>query len=421
MTMSFPVGRRHVLISFILLFFGLSATCQTTQNPAIGQEKITFNDAITDSRVIYLDDSRVAQAQAFQTVYLANNTDYIAKPLFDFHDACNSSTTFDNLQHWNGNGVNTIAGIKSRTKVALVKRGGNCSWATKVRTVTQLSTTYQLQVDILVLYDNESYPSTVMPGYTLLPATGITTKPVYSSTQLPAQVNISNMIDNDITAYYQRHQAIVENQPSQIYYVTNDYGLSLLSILQNQCFNTTSSATNYGPASYLFLVPLLDDFDWSRTMGNSNPNYVSWLIAVVTFFVIAVLGLLLFFRWWRIRQRREEREYNAMLEERNLIAMQRRKLNPLPVVIVNSYPIQEYHANAIKNTTCAICLDEFEENQPDIRVLPCEHGFCVLCIGKVISSGLMNAGKTDLFYGDKSLAYPKIHSLSYLQIQLFTY
>jgi type II secretory pathway pseudopilin PulG len=103
--------------------------------------------------------------------------------------------------------------------------------------------------------------------------------------------------------------------------------------------------------------------------------------------IIAVLGLLLFFRWWRRRQRQEEREYNTMLEERNLIAMQRRKLKPLPVSIVNSYPIQEYNSDTIKNTTCAICLDEFEENQPDIRLLPCGHGFCVLCIGKSFGKG----------------------------------
>lgn len=30
---------------------------------------------------------------------------------------------------------------------------------------------------------------------------------------------------------------------------------------------------------------------------------------------------------------------------------------------------------------CAICLDDFLLGKNDVRVLPCAHGFCVLCIG----------------------------------------
>ncbi|ORZ04627.1 hypothetical protein BCR42DRAFT_185910 [Absidia repens] len=395
--MAFLFGRHYVLLLCLLycLFISL-VTTQTLQNPAFGEELINFSGPNGDTRTTDPSDFRVAQAQAFQTVYLANNTSYKVKPLFDFKDACNQSTTLDDLQRWNHNGLNTLSGIQARTKIALVERGGNCTWSDKVRTVTQLSTSLRLSVNVMLIYDNQSYPT--LPKYTLLPATGITTVPAYPSSQLPPQVNISLMDDNDISSSQLNTSSsdIVPNQPTEIYYISNELGLDLLSILQD-CFDSTTPESNGAPSNYLFLVPVLRSFDWTKTVSSNKgtPNYLSWVIALAAFFLLAVFSLFIFFRWWRRRQRREDMEYNAMLEERNLIAMQRRKLKPLPVDIVNSYPIQNYHADVIKNATCAICLDEFEENQPDIRVLPCSHGFCVLCIGK-------------------SMVDSKIHSLSYL-------
>lgn len=34
-----------------------------------------------------------------------------------------------------------------------------------------------------------------------------------------------------------------------------------------------------------------------------------------------------------------------------------------------------------KNTVCAICIEELSPTSK-IRILPCDHGFCVTCIGK---------------------------------------
>lgn len=112
-------------------------------------------------------------------------------------------------------------------------------------------------------------------------------------------------------------------------------------------------------------------------------KYRKYSFSFFSFFCIASFGLFLFFRWWRIRQRNEDREYNIILEEHHLRMLNQRKVNPLPVTIVNSYPIQNYNPEVIKNSSCAICLEDYEENQSDIRLLPCNHGFCVLCIGKV--------------------------------------
>ena len=65
--------------------------------------------------------------------------------------------------------------------------------------------------------------------------------------------------------------------------------------------------------------------------------------------------------------------------------------DPLPVDIVNSLPIDKYSEELIKNTNCAVCLEDFMPGKDDIRILPCGHGFCVLCIGKhaiVLNNGM---------------------------------
>lgn len=58
------------------------------------------------------------------------------------------------------------------------------------------------------------------------------------------------------------------------------------------------------------------------------------------------------------------------------------QLDPLPVDIVNKLPIEVYSPDIIKNENCAVCLEDFVPGKSDIRILPCGHGFCVLCIGK---------------------------------------
>lgn len=65
------------------------------------------------------------------------------------------------------------------------------------------------------------------------------------------------------------------------------------------------------------------------------------------------------------------------------IAMRNRhpKVHPLPVDILNTYPVETYSPEKIKNNSCAICLDDFTTDKNTVRVLPCRHGFCTGCIG----------------------------------------
>lgn len=135
----------------------------------------------------------------------------------------------------------------------------------------------------MLIYDNQSIAasSPPLPGYHLSPATGTTSPLSYSSPQVPSIYNISQMNDNDIT-----DQAVLPNQPNEIYFISNDYGLDLLEAL-NSTYNTVIPNTKNAPSVYVFLVPLLMSFSWGATTGvNSSPNYLSWVIALASLFFI---------------------------------------------------------------------------------------------------------------------------------------
>lgn len=62
----------------------------------------------------------------------------------------------------------------------------------------------------------------------------------------------------------------------------------------------------------------------------------------------------------------------------------------IPIEKLNSLcPIQsaEQVLPSMKNTVCAICLDDFKP-ACQLRLLPCHHGFCVGCIGKYLKKRL---------------------------------
>lgn len=135
----------------------------------------------------------------------------------------------------------------------------------------------------MLIYDNQSITasSPPLPGYLLSPATGTTSPLPYSSTQVPSIYNISQMDDNDI-----KNQAVLLNQPDEIYFVSNDYGLDLLAALEST-YSTATPNTKNAPSVYVFLVPLLMSFHWGATTGaNSSPNYLSWVIALASLFFI---------------------------------------------------------------------------------------------------------------------------------------
>lgn len=97
-------------------------------------------------------------------------------------------------------------------------------------------------------------------------------------------------------------------------------------------------------------------------------------------------------RWWRIRRLRDQMVQRGDLEPGIALRNRQPKVHPLPVDILNTYPVELYNQEKIKNNSCAICLDDFVPDKNTVRVLPCRHGFCTGCIGKLF----INATKFDM-------------------------
>jgi hypothetical protein len=96
-----------------------------------------------------------------------------------------------------------------------------------------------------------------------------------------------------------------------------------------------------------------------------------------------ILGVI-FLRWWKLRKmrRRISARNEQVVYSDHILRSRVNQIDPLPVNLVNALPIIYYTADRVKNGNCAICLDDYVENKSQLRMLPCGHGFCVLCIGK---------------------------------------
>ncbi|KAI8993221.1 hypothetical protein BDB01DRAFT_841320 [Pilobolus umbonatus] len=175
------------------------------------------------------------------------------------------------------------------------------------------------------------------------------------------------MKDNDID----------ESISTTVYFIPNAYGTYLISKL-----NATYNESNPNSRSYTVITPYLDEYKWDYRANidnffSSGRGYLAYIIALAAIFLIAMI----FLRWWRIRRIRDGLNNGDFDGSNNTFNMQRvNRLDPLPVDVVNSLPIEKYSEDLITNVNCAICLEDYVPGKNDIRILPCHHGFCVLCI-----------------------------------------
>jgi len=162
-----------------------------------------------------------------------------------------------------------------------------------------------------------------------------------------------------------------------VYFASNAYGTSLL-----QKVNAANAASVTDNKEVWLFRPILYPTCWTNcpdaltTMLAASKGYLSYIIGLAAIFLIAAIVL----RWWRMRRFREQMARRGDLEHGVALRNRTTKVHPLPVDILNTYPVQSYDPSVVKNGSCAICLDDFTPDKTNIRVLPCGHGFCTGCI-----------------------------------------
>lgn len=313
----------------------------------------------------------------------------------DYSTSCNSSnTTVEQLSTLNHDNLGFYSTIRDKSIVAVVERGG-CNWSEKVYMARSLSSAMNLSLATIVISDNETVASANYQPYETISSSQkfIFTDP------LPANRNASQMKDNDLQSTFG-----TTTPPTSIYFIPKSYGDHLRTVIANNTTNVGNDTRTVLQLCFIF-TPY-----WVSSDGGNNAftrGYLSYVIALSVILFIgkssrheyyimliylclsaAICAGFVFLRWWRIRERRAAREYEAQLSAHAANMQMRRKSKPLPVNIVNAIPIAHYSESTVKNPSCAICLEDYQEGETEVRILGCGHGFCVLCIGKWIGTHL---------------------------------
>ncbi|CAM0135809.1 unnamed protein product [Umbelopsis sp. WA50703] len=317
---------------------------------------------------------QVAFSQQFQSINITNDydtanndcgTDVICGPtrfVINFDYACNATVNSSMLQTTNENIFAAVHNSPHKA-IALISRGGNCNWTQKVTTAQTIATTIQLPLDAILIYDNNVYANSTDEIENV--NDGSVQTPTYPSNALPNIQNVSYMQDNDLNA-----SALTV----AVYFASNEFGRNLAQNVSLDSNNSLNS--NY--KQVWVITPILGTIQNNSfsSMLAASKGYLSYIIGLAAIFLVGAILL----RWWRLRRLREQIAQRGDLEPG--IAMRNRhpKVHPLPVDILNTYSVEMYSPEKIKNNSCAICLDDFVTDKNSVRVLPCRHGFCTGCI-----------------------------------------
>ncbi|KAI8331360.1 hypothetical protein BC941DRAFT_474986 [Chlamydoabsidia padenii] len=369
-------------------------SAQSPSNPVFWQVPMVFNTSEPlDQGSMLNDESRLAVSQDFQVINPGDSDSYEHKRIVvDMSNGCSNNTNLTTIQQWNDKTL-TAPVIRTLPKMALIERGG-CSWNRKVSSVNDLSARYQLNIEALMIYDNDTHGSNTTFELQPIGSSESQDPPSYDS-PLPYDRNVSNMKDNDmITTTYDSGNNMSH---LSVYFIAKDYGLQLKQLNHTYISHATDSNSSSSSDLHQFYQITLflsqsprQTTDTSKDNNNddnsngfssllaSSRGYLSYIIALIAVFLIGVILL----RWWRLRKMRQRvAAQNQQDVYRGYILHARvNHIDPLPVTIVNSLPIIYYTSDRVKNNNCAICLDDYVENKSQLRLLPCDHGFCVLCI-----------------------------------------
>ncbi|KAL0094274.1 hypothetical protein F4703DRAFT_1817484 [Phycomyces blakesleeanus] len=346
---------------------------QSIENPTFWQQPIVYNISdVNDPGQIIEKESLVARSDDFQVLYPGNDPRapvMAQRILFDFSYSCLSTNiSFDSIQKLNNNTLTSLP-IRSVPKIAMIQRG-HCGWSEKISVLQKFSEASDLNVKAILIYDNITYDGT--PTYALHGNEHHEQND--SSKPLPAERNVYKMADNNIQEGELR---------IPIYFAPNKYGVDIKAHLEFLNSNNTKNIRKFIQLTPFFgPVPWTMDRNASNNFGTallSTHGYLAYIVALASAFFIGIVIL----RWWRFRKLRTSDQNISPNDSENEYAnhtQNRQETHPLAVEIVNGLPIKLYTAGIVKNTNCAICLEDFEEDKHELRILPCHHGFCVMCI-----------------------------------------
>ncbi|KAI8973282.1 hypothetical protein BDF20DRAFT_881522 [Mycotypha africana] len=334
-------------------------------NPVFWERSFVMNISNENSiGTLIQSTSNMATSQDFQGIHLdPNPRNAPDRIVFNFDEGCPSSNiTMDTIQQLNFDSIQA-APIRDAQKIALVKRG-NCKWSEKIDTVNHLALANNINITAIFIYDNEPHGSNVTIQRKAVVGSGSIGPPSYPD-PLPASRSILNMSDNDLD--------LTSPSTTTVYFLPFIYGNTFVDRI-----NSSYNASNPALRVFWLVTPYLEEVSWGYVYSDgffaTGRGYLSYIIALAAIFILGVI----FLRWWRVRRLRGDYANGSG----NGFQLQPRpnQVDPLPVDIVNSLPIDKYSEGLIKNVNCAICLEDFVPNKNDIRILPCGHGFCVLCI-----------------------------------------
>ncbi|KAI8637599.1 hypothetical protein BD408DRAFT_424210 [Parasitella parasitica] len=373
----FLLGKGWPVFLFILFLKSLVRAQASPENPFIWQILAEYNLAESNKTKIYLPEtSSKIYSQDFQTVF--ENKDrwgYNERLVIDFGDGC-SQTTIDDLEKLNGNWA-TSPSMMSQPSIALLQRGGRCSpWSEKISTVQSLSSTYGLKVSGIVIYDDNYYNDTVF----IPEPTEDVSYPKWTST-LPDYRNIRHMTDNNIDA---------GSTFVAVYFVPRNYVDYLNSTLIQKTFKMNGTQqmytqltfslgeNNFPSSSDPSASASTNDDQGDQDSMDSERDKRNYIIYSVTAAAVVILAYVVT-RWCRAFARsRALRDIEAS-PQGNLL-MQDKVDDVIPFEqLQHLCPIEKHSDATMLNSTCAICLEDFEDDYY-IRVLPCHHGYCTACI-----------------------------------------
>ncbi|RUS14355.1 hypothetical protein BC937DRAFT_93935, partial [Endogone sp. FLAS-F59071] len=259
--------------------------------------------------------------------------------LVNFGTSCSATLTNATLNSLN-NQTTTEYNGNTFYKLALIARGGGCTWSEKLATALTISIARNMYLIGAVIYDN------------------ITLSPTLANN---TQLDISQYTDNDVS-----------NDNSSLMpavFVTSSIGNQLKQSMYKFSSQNAQNIQSSKGAGILYSRVTVDTSGYYVEFGNSaSTNWVEtmrWIVNVIVLAASFLAGVILYRRYRRYRQHALDNPDLILypISAGGRIGHRRRKTIPvLRRAQLDAFAVVEYDPDKVKNSTCAICLEDFDED-----------------------------------------------------------